>query len=324
MVGSGESVGEAPAWFVAAMATAPERHHLEVDGARIAYLAWGRPGAPLLTLVHGGAAHAYWWAHLAPLLAEDHRVVAVDLSGHGESDHRPRYGAEQWACEVMAVCARERGAGGPPVVVGHSMGGFVTIVAAARHGEHLEGAIVLDSPVRRADPESEEARRRGRNMFRAPKAYPDLATGMAHFHLVPPQPTTNPWLVAEVARHSLRRWDDGTWRWKFDPRVFVERAGPSRPSEYAPDLAGAACRLAIVSGARSAIVDDAAIGQMRALVAGSPAAAAGVPFVQVPEAHHHLLLDQPLATVTALRALLATWRPVGTPPTPVRSGRGTA
>ncbi|MFA9430610.1 alpha/beta fold hydrolase [Egicoccus sp. AB-alg2] len=307
----------APAWFSAAMADAPEAHHTTVEGARIAYLAWGRVGAPVLALVHGGAAHARWWAHLGPLLAEEHRVVAVDLSGHGDSDHRPRYRAEQWAREVMAVCAQERHGGGPPVVVGHSMGGFVTIVAAARHGEELAGAIVLDSPVRRADPESEEARRRGRNMFRQPKAYPDLATGMAHFHLVPPQPTTNGWLVAEVARHSLRRWEDGSWRWKFDPRVFVERTGPSRPSEYAADLSRAACRLAIVSGARSAIVDDDVIAQMRALVAGSPAAAAGVPFVRVPEAHHHLLLDQPLATVTALRAVLAAWWPVGTPPAPV-------
>ena len=306
-----------PAWFDAALATPPEEHDLEVEGARIASLTWGRPGDPVLVLVHGGAAHARWWSHLGPLLAEEHRVVALDLSGHGDSDHRPHYRADQWAREVVAVAERERHGGGPPIVVGHSMGGFVTIVAAAEHGDALEGAIVLDSPVQRPDPESEEGRRRGPNMFRQPKAYPDLATGMEHFHLVPPQPSEHPWLVREVARHSLRRWDDGTWRWKFDPRIFAERTGPSRPSDYAENLARAACRMAIVSGARSAIVDDDVIAHMRALVAGSPAAAAGVPFVKVPEAHHHLLLDQPLATVTALRAVLASWRPVGTQPTPV-------
>lgn len=306
-----------PAWFTAALADPPEPYAVTVEGARIACLAWGRPGAPVLVLVHGGAAHARWWAHLGPLLAEDHRVVALDLSGHGDSDHRPRYRADQWAREVMAVGDHERRDGGAPIVVGHSMGGFVTMVAAAEHGADLEGAVILDSPVRRPDPESEEGRRRGPNMFREPKAYPDLATGMEHFHLVPPQPSENPWLSREVARHSLRRWEDGSWRWKFDPRVFVEREGPSRPSDYAENLARAACRLAIVSGARSAIVDDDVIDHMRALVAGSPAAAAGVPFVKVPEAYHHLLLDQPLATVTALRAILAAWRPVGTPPSPV-------
>nr|WP_325232042.1 alpha/beta hydrolase [Egicoccus sp.] len=312
-----EAVGTAPAWFLAALEDRPEEHHLEVEEARITYLAWGTPGRPVLVLVHGGAAHARWWAHLGPLLAEEHRVVAIDLSGHGDSDHREHYRADQWAREVMAVADAERAEGRAPVVVGHSMGGFVTIVAAAEHGHALAGAIVLDSPVRRPDPESEEGRRRGPNMFRQPKAYPDLEAGVEHFHLVPPQPTENPWLTREVARHSLRRWDDGSWRWKFDPKVFVERTGPSQPSDYAADLRRAACRLAIVSGARSAIVDEDVISHMRELVAGSPAAYAGVPFVRVPEAHHHLLLDQPLATVTALRAILATWRPVGAQPAPV-------
>ncbi|GGI09599.1 alpha/beta fold hydrolase [Egicoccus halophilus] len=312
----------APAWFAASLAATPESHVLTVDRVDIAYLAWGRPGDPVLVLVHGGAAHAHWWSSLAPLLAEEHRVVAVDLSGHGDSAHRERYRAEWWAQEVVAVAEHERVGPRRPVVVGHSMGGFVTVVAAARHGAALDGAIVLDAPIRRPDPETEEAGRRGRSMFRQPKAYPDLATGMEHFHLVPPQPEAEPWLLREVARHSLRRFDDGRWRWKFDPRVFVERTGPSRPSDYAEDLTRAACRLAIVNGARSAIVDDEVIAHMRELVAGSPAAAAGVPFVKVPEAHHHLLLDQPLATVTALRAVLATWHPVGAPPPSVLTTGG--
>jgi pimeloyl-ACP methyl ester carboxylesterase len=306
---------EAPAWFAEAVATHPVEGAVEVDGAHVRTLTWGTPGAPVLVLVHGGAAHARWWTHLAPLLADQHRVVALDLSGHGDSDRRARYRAETWAEEVVAVAEATATGDEPrrPVVVGHSMGGFVTIVAAARHGRRLEGALVLDAPVRRPDPEYEEARRRGRNMFRAPKTYPDLATAIEHFHLVPPQPRSNPWLLDHVARHSLRRTDAG-WTWKFDPRVFTHREGPNRPDEFAPELARAACRLAVVTGARSAIVDDDVLAHMQQLVAGSPAGAAGVPFVQVPEAHHHLLLDQPLATVTALRAVLATWSPVGAAP----------
>jgi pimeloyl-ACP methyl ester carboxylesterase len=315
-------VTTAPAWFTAAVAHVPEEGAVRVEDAEVRYLTWGQRGRPVLVLVHGGAAHAHWWSHLGPQLADTHRVVALDLSGHGDSGWRDVYRAATWADEVLAVAVAETGptsgpaAGRRPVVIGHSMGGFVTIVAAARYGAALEGAVVLDAPVRRPDPESEEARRRGRNMFRAPKTYPDLDTAVEHFHLVPPQPTTNPWLLDHVARRSLRRSDDG-WRWKFDPRVFTNRTGPNRPDEFGPELARAACRLAIVTGQRSAIVDDEVIAHMQQLVAGSPAGTAGVPFVKVPEAHHHLLLDQPLATVTALRAILATWRPVGAAPLPV-------
>jgi hypothetical protein len=57
---------------------------------------------------------------------------------------------------------------------------------------------------------------------------------------------------------------------------------------------------------------------MAELLADSPAAVAGVPFVEVPEAQHHVLLDQPLALVTALRAVFGSWRPVGASPVPVR------
>ncbi len=301
-----------PAWYSGA--PRPETLTFEVESATISALAWGQPGAPTLVLVHGGAAHAGWWSAIAPILASTHRVVALDLSGHGHSDWRETYTAERWAEEVLAA-ARAGGGAGRPVVAGHSMGGFVTIVVAARYGAELEGAVVLDSPVRRPDPESAEGR--GGRMFRAPKVYPEPDTAVEHFHLVPPQPVVLPWLVEEVARASLRRVEAG-WTWRFDPRVFTARPGPSRPSEFAADLARASCRVALINGERSSIVDAEVRSYMAELLADSPAAAAGIPVVEVPEAHHHLLLDQPLATATALRAVLAAWRPVGAGPAQVR------
>ena len=50
-------------------------------------------------LVHGGAAHSRWWDHIAPMLTEGWRVVAVDLSGHGDSDRRDHYSLDTWARE---------------------------------------------------------------------------------------------------------------------------------------------------------------------------------------------------------------------------------
>ncbi len=312
-----EAQTDAPRWFAAAVATDPEVDAVEVDGVEVATLAWGDVRDPTLVLVHGGAAHAHWWTALAPLLARSHRVVAVDLSGHGDSGWRPRYRAEQWAEEVLAAAAHAGGVGAP-TVIGHSMGGFVTIVLAANHGSELAGAIILDAPVQRPDPESEEGR--GGGMFRAPKTYPDLETAVEHFHLVPPQPCANTWLLDQIARSSLRPVDGG-WSWKFDPQVFTARDGPSRPSDFSTQLARVGCRVAVVNGERSAIVDSDVRDHMAALLADAPAAQAGVPIVEVPEAHHHLLLDQPLATVTAIRAVLASWRPIGTPPAQVEARR---
>jgi len=307
----------APAWFARALAAPVDRLEVVVDGARIAALAWGDRAAPPLVLVHGGAAHAQWWAPLAPLFADRFRVVAFDMSGHGDSDRRENYSVGTWADEVIAV-AEASGGNGRPVVVGHSMGGFVTIATAALHGVRLEGAVVIDVPVRRPDPETMEGVSGG--MFRAPKVYADLEEGMRHFHLVPPQPCENGWLMAHIARHSLHAVDGGV-TWKFDPGVFTRRTGPDSPSDYGPLLARAACRVAVINGSDSAIVNEDTRTYMAELLADSPAAVAGVPFVEIPEAQHHVLLDQPLALVAALRAVFGSWRPVGVPPAEVVATR---
>ena len=55
------------------------------SGCRIRTLRWGARDRPGVVLVHGGAAHAHWWVSIAPHLARDYAVVALDLSGHGDS-----------------------------------------------------------------------------------------------------------------------------------------------------------------------------------------------------------------------------------------------
>ena len=105
---------DAPDWFRRALAVPFTDERVEVDGAGIHYLAWGQPGRRGLVFVHGGGAHAHWWTHVAATFADDFRVLALDLSGHGDSQHRAGYDPEQWTDEVMAVAARrsDRGAAG--------------------------------------------------------------------------------------------------------------------------------------------------------------------------------------------------------------------
>jgi pimeloyl-ACP methyl ester carboxylesterase len=283
---------DAPRWFREAVAAPRESRRVEVEGTRVHYLRWGNAENPPLVLVHGGAAHAHWWSFLAPLLAHAYCVVAVDLSGHGDSGWREIYDYEQWARELEAV-GEDAGFSSPPVVIGHSMGGSVTAVAASR--QTLAGAVIVDSPVRRPDPESEEGTR-GR-MFRRPKTYPDLETAVGHFHLVPPQPRENPWLLDFVARHSLRSVEGGV-TWKFDPAAMTHRRGPYDFAERLPRIR---CRVAIVRGEYSQLVPPDIAEYLYELLHRN------APVIEIPLAHHHLLLDQPLAFVTCLRTLLADW-----------------
>lgn len=281
-----------PDWFTRAVADSPRTRSVDVDGCSINVLSWGDPDAPGLVLVHGGGAHAEWWSFIGPQLASRFHVAAIDLSGHGDSGHRDDYSMETWSDEVVA--AAEALHMDKPIVVGHSMGGFVTIVTAVRHAQAVSGVIVVDSPVRRPDPESDEAAR-GRS-FSNPKTYPTLEQALGHFHLVPPQPCENAFAVEHIARHSLHETVDG-WTWKFDRHVF-DRAATHSLEAY---LAMVETRISLLYGQHSAIVTPDVIDYMSSLLGEQ------VPIVEIPDAHHHVPLDQPLALVTALRALLADW-----------------
>jgi pimeloyl-ACP methyl ester carboxylesterase len=284
---------EAPEWFRKAVATPSTERTIEVLGCPVHYLRWGDPANPGLVLVHGGAAHAHWWSFLAPLLVPHYSVVALDLSGHGDSGRRELYPRRTWADEVMAV-SRDAKFVSPPVLVGHSMGGLVSIVAAALHGDDLAGAILVDAPVRRPDPESQEGRL-GRS-FRNPKTYPDIATARAHFRLFPPQPCEHGFILDFIAEKSLREVEGG-YTWKFDPNVFT-LAQPEAMHEH---LANVRCRVALFRGEHSYVVPPETGEYMYQLLRRN------APLVAIPEAHHHLLVDQPLAFIAALRALLAAW-----------------
>jgi pimeloyl-ACP methyl ester carboxylesterase len=283
-----------PSWFTDAISFPYVKRELTVAGCTLSYLAWGDPDKPPLVLVHGGAAHAMWWSIHAHELSRHYYVIAPDLSGHGDSGRRQTYPMEAWAEEVVAV-SEDAAGGRAPVLVGHSMGGLVGIVAAALHGaERLTGAIIVDAPVRRPDPESVEGR--GGKSFRDPKMYPDLETALAHFRLVPGQPCEHQFILDHIARHSLRQTAEG-WTWKFDPRVFL-RFSTTSVRDY---LARVRCRVALMRGEFSIVVPPETGEYMVELLNRN------APLVEIPQAHHHLILDQPLAFIAALRALLADW-----------------
>ena len=282
----------APLWFTQSLADEPAPHDVIVEGTRIRYLSWGDKGNPGLVFVHGGAAHAQWWSFIAPMFTEHWHPIALDLSGHGGSGHRDTYSHAMWAKEVVAV-SKDAGFPGPPVVVGHSLGGMVTIQTAATYGDDLAGAVIVDAPVRRPDPESEEGRS-GR-AFRMPGTYPTREEAMGHFRLIPPQPCENDYIVDYIAENSLHETDAG-WTWKFDPKLFAGTLVPLRNQ-----LASVQCRIALFTGDKSVIVPPDTAQYMYELM-GRVA-----PVISIPQAHHHLTLDQPLAFVAALRTLLADW-----------------
>jgi pimeloyl-ACP methyl ester carboxylesterase len=186
-----------------------------VDGTVTAYRVWGGRTGPGVVLVHGGGAHARWWDHIGPLLATGRRVIPIDISGHGDSGRRTSYSYGIWAREILAVAA-DAGIDAPPIVIGHSMGGVITLQLATLFGRSTEGAVIIDSPIRDLAPEEHAAERQ--NVFRNLRVYPDRETALARFRPVPDQPMLS-YVADHVAATSIRPLAGG-WTWKWDPAVL--------------------------------------------------------------------------------------------------------
>ena len=124
------------------MAQSPRDEWVTVDGMSFHYRDWGGSGQPVL-LLHGLASTSHIWDMVAPILAQNYAVIALDQRGHGETD-KPTHGFD-FATVTQDALGIIKHIGGPaPVVVGHSWGGSVALELAVRAPESVKGMAWVD------------------------------------------------------------------------------------------------------------------------------------------------------------------------------------
>src|SRR5260370_194817 len=193
------------------------------------------------------------------------------------------------ASAALALVARA-GIAAPPVVIGLSMGCLVTLRLASLVGSRIAGAVAIDSPVRDLSPEDNAARRR--RAFGPLRVYPTRQAAMARFHPVPEQPVLA-YIADHVAATSIRPVEGG-WTWKFDPHIFARE-------QFTPELLTRLdCRVALFRAEHGIVTPQ--LSEVMYDRLGRVA-----PVVEIPAAGHHVMLDQPIALVAALRTLLSDW-----------------
>ncbi len=113
------------------------------DGVTIVYSAAGA-GEPALVFIHGGLADRSFYDGQLEAFAGKHRVIALDLAGHGESGaNRKKWGVPEWGADVEAVVNAERL---PKVILfGNSLGGPVAIEAALLLQDRVIGVVGVDT-----------------------------------------------------------------------------------------------------------------------------------------------------------------------------------
>ena len=268
----------------------PRTDTVEVDGRTITVSLWegGDRARPEILLVHGGAAQRQWWDHLVPLLPPAGRVVALDLSGHGDSGHRDEYSLDAWSDEVAAVASRW--CENRPVLVGHSMGGLVAVNAAQRSPERYAGVLALDSPLRRSTSGHEERRRKIAS--RPVRSYGSRREAHEGFKTFPPVTEAPPEVMEHIIEAAIRPSAD-RWSLKFDPRIYNR---PQVSDEFVREAKVPTWWVRAQNG----FVDE----RMTELIQDSIGPLGRL--VWVPEASHHLLLEQPMPAAWLIAAFIQT------------------
>ncbi len=123
----------------------PPGRVLELPGGDIHVREDGARGKPPLVLIHGFACSMRWWDAITPLLAREHRVIRIDLLGHGGSE-KPRDGYSMENQADLVAAAMDRMGVARAAVVGHSMGGMVGTALVERHRERVSRLMTIGTP----------------------------------------------------------------------------------------------------------------------------------------------------------------------------------
>ena len=291
-------VGHEPDWFARALNMPSESSSIEASGININYTCWGSDDLPGVVLIHGSNAHLEWWRFVAPFLADQFRVVALDLSGNGDSGWRSKYTGEAYANEVRAVACEAIGQP-RPFVVGHSFGGFVALEAGYQYGDELGGLILVDYTVAPPETYNEWGLRARREILgpRRTRVYEEIEAALDRFRLLPEQPWQYECVREYIAKQSLRKVEGG-WTWKFDPTMFDHlEMGADQHQKFARTR----CRAAVILGETSGDEGAQSAPFMSEMTAGK------LPSFSIPGTHHHLMFEEPVALAMGMKGILLSW-----------------
>ena len=295
---------EKPQWFIDAINTSYEIDHVDVDGCKIEYYRWGDSSKPCLIFVHGSGGHANWWDFIAPSFTEHYCVLALHLSGMGNSEYRELYTFDVFAKDIISV-ANHAGFTSDITVVGHSLGGIVSLAASQIFSDQIKALVIIDSPVVQIHEGRGGKLKRSKNDDANPSKkhrgssknyYPDFDAALSRFRFIPDQACKNDFLVDHIARNSIREFEQG-WSWKFDDAIVKRITAAGGP----PDPLKVPNHFAYIYGESSLLVPKEDIPALYKMYDSS------VPIIGITGGHHHLMLDEPLVLIKYLQEILNGW-----------------
>lgn len=250
---------------------------------------WGDASLPPLLAVHGWLDNAGSFARLAPLLAARHHVIALELPGHGHSEHLPAGSHYHFLDYVRDVLAAADALQLPRyTLLGHSLGAGVAALVASARPERIERLLLIEG----LGPLGDDGLRTLQRFREALAPRSNSGKRLRVFHSIEQAIEARSMvsgLAAELARPIVERGlieTPGGWRWRSDPALTRSSANRLAESQVYALLRGISAPTALLLARPATSYLPAEPMQARA---------ACVADITVTHMHggHHLHLEQP-------------------------------
>lgn len=277
---------------------------VDVNDLRLHYLDFGDINLPpgedprvKMLCLHGGAAQAHWFDFVVGPFLDNYRVLSLDLRGHGDSGWGPpdKYHYLDFAKDTAGFI--QKLGIGPVLLVGHSMGGMVSIVTAADFPDEVGTLVVIDSMMQMSEARAAELRSIGAGKG---KGFDSRESYVEGFRIRPEAVAARPEVTRHMAASSCRKFDGGQWRNKFDRNVYARRHAVDGYAYWAK-VWDAKTPALVIAGGNSDRITPEVRDNLRA-------AHPELTVVTVEEAGHHVMLDNPSGYVHALGTYLLSNR----------------
>ncbi len=222
-------------------------------GIQIQLAIWEGKDKPILC-IHGLTANSRFWDCLASALIPQHRVIAVDLRGRGLSDKPPTGYSIEHHCKDILALMEDQGLK-QPVLMGHSLGAFISLVFAAKHPEKVSRLILVDGGGKLSDTQMDKVFTGIKpSLDRLGQVFPSFE---AYVSLMKQAPFLQPWnsYMETYFQYEVEEIEGG-FRSRVHPKHIEEEANNLRKEDSTQYYSRISCPTLILRATKGMLAED--------------------------------------------------------------------